>query len=88
MFQEWNVSNASIFFIDCQSNTFLLMNIMNSDISKLAVKTPKQSFYSWLSADFKLVLEDRNNRLGATNLNSSEQNRTVNIYYDVLCIIY
>ena len=64
------------------------MNIMNSDISKLAVKTPEQSFYSWLSADFKLVLEDRNNRLGATNLNSSEQNRTVNIYYDVLCIIY
>ena len=88
MFQEWNVSNASIFFIDCQSNTFLLMNIMNSDISKLAVKTPEQSFYSLLSADFKLVLEDRNNRLGATNLNSSEQNRTVNIYYDVLCIIY
>ena len=88
MFQEWNVSNASIFFIDCQSNTFLLMNIMNSDISKLAVKTPEQSFYSWLSEDFKLVLEDRNNRLGATNLNSSEQNRTVNIYYDVLCIIY
>ena len=32
VFQELNLSNVSIFFIDCQSNAFLLMNIIVSDI--------------------------------------------------------
>ena len=31
MFQELNISNVSIFLIDCQSYTFLLMNIIISD---------------------------------------------------------
>ena len=32
------------FFIECQSNTLPLMNIIISDISKLATKTPEQPF--------------------------------------------
>ena len=32
VFQELNISNVSIFLIDCQSYTFLLMNIIISDI--------------------------------------------------------
>ena len=44
VFQELNISNVSIFLIHCQSNTFLLMNIIISDISKLAIKTPEQTF--------------------------------------------
>ena len=32
VFQELNISNVSILSIDCQSNTFLLMNILVSDI--------------------------------------------------------
>ena len=44
MFQELNISNVSIFVIDCQSNTFVLMNIIISDISKLAIKTSENLF--------------------------------------------
>ena len=33
VFQELNISNASIFLIDCQSYTFLLINIKIPDIS-------------------------------------------------------
>ena len=32
VFQELNISNVSIFLIDCQSYTFLLKNIIISDI--------------------------------------------------------
>ena len=32
VFQELNISNGSIFLIDCQFYTFLLMHIMISDI--------------------------------------------------------
>ena len=44
-FQELKISNVSFLLIGCQSNTFLLMNLIISDISKLAMKTPEQSFY-------------------------------------------
>ena len=44
MFQELNISSVSIFAIDCQSNTFVLMNIIISDISKLAIKTSENLF--------------------------------------------
>ena len=33
VFQELNICNASIFLIDCQSYTFLLINIKIPDIS-------------------------------------------------------
>ena len=45
VFQELNVSNVSFFLIDCQFNTFILMDMIISDISKLAIKTPKKSSY-------------------------------------------
>ena len=45
VFQELNISNVSIFFIDCHSNVFLLMDITIPDTSKLVIKTPEQSFY-------------------------------------------
>ena len=48
VFQELNISNVSIFLINCQSNAFLLMNVIISDISKLVIKTPEQSFYCYL----------------------------------------
>ena len=32
------------FLIDCQSNTFSLMNIIISDISNLGIKTSEESF--------------------------------------------
>ena len=32
VFQELNISNVSTFLIDCQSYTFLLMNIIISDV--------------------------------------------------------
>ena len=32
VFQELNISNVSVFLIDCQSYTFLLMNIIISDL--------------------------------------------------------
>lgn len=35
------------FFIECQSNTLPLMNIIISDISKLATKTPEQPFINF-----------------------------------------
>ena len=44
VFQELNISYVSISLIDCQSNTFLLMNIIILYISKLAIRTPEQSF--------------------------------------------
>ena len=69
--------------IDCQSNTFLLMNIIISDISKLAIKKPERSL--WI--DFTLGFEDRNNSWRVTYLNSSEQNGTVNVYSDVLYVL-
>ena len=53
-------------FFDCQSNTFLLMNVIISDISKLTIKIPEQFFYCWLGLDFTLNLEDLNNSWGAT----------------------
>ena len=44
VFQELNISNVSVCLIHCQSNTFLLINLI-SDISELAIKTPEQYFY-------------------------------------------
>ena len=35
------------FFIECQSNTLPLMNIIIPDISKLATKTPEQPFINF-----------------------------------------
>ena len=68
MFQELSISDVSIFLIVNQSNqsdTFLSMNIIIADISKLAIKTREQSFYYYLWLDFTPVLEDRNNGWGA-----------------------
>ena len=48
------------------------MNVIISNISKLAIKTLEQSFYCKIWLDFTLVLEDQNNGSGATYLNSSE----------------
>ena len=44
MFEELNVLNVLVFLIDCQSNTFFLMNIKISDLSKLAIKTAEKFF--------------------------------------------
>ena len=56
----------------CEVNFFSLMNIIISDISDLAIKTPERSFYCLLWTDIPLVLEDQNNSWAATYLNSSE----------------
>ena len=55
-----------------QSNTFLLMNIIISDISKWDIKAPERSFYCELWTDTTLLLDNQNNGWGATYLNSSE----------------